>query len=79
MRAGAVVLVGLLLVDCGSTQTATIDGVRNQYLEAQLDHQDCMNTSSGETINKCGSKRVVAEAAERAYREAMSKGLGGDR
>ena len=79
MRAGTLVFVALLLGGCGSTQTASLDSVRNQYLEAQLDYQDCMNTSGGETINRCGSKRAVAEAAEKTYRDAMSKGLGGDR
>ena len=38
-----------------------------------------MNTSSGETINRCGSKQAVAEGAEKTYRDAMSKGLRGDR
>ena len=79
MRTGALVFIALLLGGCGSTQTVSLDGVRNQYLEAQLDYQDCMNSSSGEAINRCGSKRAVAEAAEKTYRDAMSKGLGGDR
>ena len=79
MRAGPLVFVVLLLGGCGSTQTASLDSVRNQYLEAQLDYQDCMNASGGEAINRCGSKRAVAEATEKAYRDAMSKGLGGDR
>lgn len=79
MRTGALVFISLLLGGCGSAQTASLDSVRNQYLQAQLDYQDCVNTSSAEAINRCGSKRAVAEAAERAYRDAMSKGLGGDR
>ena len=74
---GAIIVT--LLVDCSSTQTASIDTVRNQYLEAQLDYQECINASGGEINNPCASKRVIAETAERAYREAMSKGLQGSR
>jgi hypothetical protein len=63
----------------GSTQTTSLDTVRNQYLEAQLDYQECVNASGGEINNPCASKRVIAEGAERAYRDAMSKGLQGSR
>ena len=77
MPMGAVIVT--LLVDCSSTHTASIDTVRNQYLEAQLDYQECINASGGEINNPCASKRVIAETAERAYREAMSKGLQGSR
>jgi DhnA family fructose-bisphosphate aldolase class Ia len=79
MRTVALVLIALLLGGCGSTQTVSLDSIRNQYLDAQLDYQDCMNTSGSEVINRCGSKRAVAEAAEKTYRDAMSKGLGGDK
>ena len=79
MRTATLVSVALLLGGCGSTQTTSLDSIRNQYLQAQLDYQDCMTTSGGEAINRCGSKRAVAEAAEKTYRDAMSKGLGGDR
>jgi hypothetical protein len=73
------VIVALQLGGCGSTQTTSLDTVRNQYLEAQLDYQECVNASGGEINNPCASKRVIAEGAERAYRNAMSKGLQGSR
>ena len=79
MRSETLVVVALLLGGCGSTQMASLDSIRNQYLEAQLDYQDCTTTSGGEAINRCESKRAAAEAAEKTYRDAMSKGLGGDR
>ena len=78
-RSTGAVIVALQLGDCGSTQTTSLDTVRNQYLEAQLDYQECVNASGGEINNPCASKRVIAEGAERAYRDAMSKGLQGSR
>jgi hypothetical protein len=57
----------------------SLDTVRNQYLEAQLDYQECINANGGETNNPCVSKRVTAETAERTYRDAMSQGLQGSR
>jgi len=72
-------IVALMLGACGSTQSASIDSVRNQYLEAQLDYQECINASGGEINNPCASKRVIAENAERTYRDAMSRGLQGSR
>ena len=72
-------IIVALLGGCGITQTRSLDTVRNQYLEAQLDYQECVNASGGEINNPCASKRVIAEAAERAYRDAMSKGLQGSR
>jgi hypothetical protein len=78
-RPTGAVIVALQLVGCGSTQTASLDTIRNQYLEAQLDYQECINASGGEINNPCASKRVIAETAERAYRDAMSKGLQGNR
>src|SRR5262249_32327642 len=72
-------IVALMLGGCGSTQSASLDSVRNEYLEAQVAYQECINASSGETNNPCASKRVIAETAERTYRDAMSKGLQGSR
>jgi hypothetical protein len=69
----------LLVSGCGSTQTASLDSVRDQYLEAQISYQECMNASGGETTNPCASKQVIAGETERAYRDAMSKGLRGSR
>jgi hypothetical protein len=78
-RPTGAVVVALQLAGCGSTQTASLDTVRHQYLEAQFDYQECINASGGEINNPCASKRVIAETAERAYRDAMSKGLQGSR
>ena len=72
-------IVALMLGGCGSTQSASLDSVRNQYLEAQLDYQECISASGGEINNPCASKRVIAETAERTYRDAMSRGLQGSR
>ena len=72
-------IVALVLGGCGSTQSVSLDSIRNEYLEAQVDYQECINASGGEINSPCASKRVIAEATERTYRDAMSKGLQGSR
>ncbi len=74
MRNGAFIFIALLLGGCGS-HTTSLDGARSQFLEAINDYQTCMNAASGEVINNCEPKRLVAEAAERAYKDAMSNGV----
>ena len=74
MRNGAFVFVTLLLGSCGS-HTTSLDGARSQFLEAIEDYQACMNATSGEVIINCEPKRLVAEAAERGYRDAMNSGV----
>ena len=76
MRNGAFVFVTLLLGSCGS-HTTSLDGARSQFLEAIEDYQACMNATSGEVNNNCEPKRLVAEAAARAYKDAMSSGVSG--
>jgi hypothetical protein len=74
MRNTAFVCVALLLGNCQSN-TASLDSARSQYADALADYQACMNATSGEASNNCEPKRLIAEAAEQAYKEAMSKGL----
>ncbi len=69
MRTGAFVFIVLLLGGCTSQ---SLDSARQQLLEAQADYQECVKRSGA---NNCETKRVVAEDAERAYRDAMSRGL----
>ena len=69
MRTGAFVFIVLLLGGCTSH---SLDSARQQLLEAQADYQECVKRSGA---NNCETKRVVAEDAERAYRDAMSRGL----
>jgi hypothetical protein len=76
MRNGAFVFFALLLGSCGS-HTTSLDGARSQFLEAIEDYQACANATSGEVNNNCEPKRLVAEAAERAYKDAMSSGVSG--
>ena len=70
MRTGAFVFIVLLLGGC--TSTASLDSARQQLLETHADYQECVNRSGG---HNCETKRMVAEDAERAYRDAMSRGL----
>jgi hypothetical protein len=76
MRNRALVFVALLLGSCQSN-TTSLDNARSQFLEAVEDYQACMNATSGEVINTCEPKRLLAEAAERAYKDAMSSGVSG--
>jgi hypothetical protein len=76
MRNLAFVFIALLVGSCES-HTTSLDGARNQFLEARADYQACMNATSGEAINNCEPKRLVAEGAERAYKDAMSSGVSG--
>ena len=73
MQNGAFAFVALLLGSCQSN-TTSLDNARSQYAEALADYQACMNATSGEAVNNCEPKRLVAEAAERAYKDAMSNG-----
>jgi hypothetical protein len=73
MRNRVFVFVALLLGSCQSN-TTSLDNARSQYADALADYQGCMNAASGEAINNCEPKRLVAEAAERAYKDAMSSG-----
>ena len=54
-----------------------LDSARTEFLEAMEDYQACMKAASGEIINICEPKRLVAKAAERSYKDAMSSGLSG--
>ena len=69
----AFVFVALLLGSCQSNATS-LDSARSQYADALADYQACINATSGEAINTCEPKRLIAEAAERAYKDAMSSG-----
>jgi hypothetical protein len=75
MRNGAFVFVALLLGGCGS-HTTSLDDARSRYLDTMKDYQACLNAPSGEAVKNCEPKQVVAAAAERAYKDAMSNGLG---
>ena len=67
------VFVALLLGSCQSN-TTSLDNARSRYADAVADYQACVNATSGEVINTCEPKRLIAEAAERAYKDAMSSG-----
>jgi len=68
-----IVSTALFLAGCGS-HTGSLDDARNQFLEALADYQSCMNSTTGESITNCEPKRLIAEEAERTYKNAMSSG-----
>jgi hypothetical protein len=74
MRNGAFVFAALLLASCGSHATS-LDDARNRFLEALADYQACMNATTGEFTANCEPKRLIAEDAERNYKNAMSSGV----
>jgi hypothetical protein len=73
MRNRGFVFAALLLGACQSN-TASLDNARSQYADAVADYQACMNAASGEASNNCEPKRLIAEAAEQTYKDAMSGG-----
>jgi hypothetical protein len=73
MRNRAFVFAALFLGSCQSN-TTSLDNARSQYADARADYQACMTATSGEAITNCEPKRLIAEDAERAYKDAMSKG-----
>ena len=79
MRNGAFVFAALLLASCGSRTTSSLVA-RNQFLEALADYQACMSSSTtGEVITTCKAKQLIAEDAERTYKNAVSSGVSGCR
>jgi hypothetical protein len=74
MQSGAFVFVALLLGACGSRATS-LDGARSEFVAAMADYQECMRSASGELVNNCEPKRLIAEDAERTYKNAMSAGV----
>lgn len=74
VRSGDFIFVALLLGGCGS-QTTSLDSARSDFLAARADYQECMNAGSGEIVSNCEPKRLIADEAERKYRDAMSAGL----
>ena len=75
MRNVTIVSTALLLTSCGS-HTGSLDDARNQFLEALVDYQACMNSTTGESTTNCEPKRLITEDAERTYKNAMSSGVG---
>jgi len=73
MRKASLVFVVLLLCSC--SRTVSLDAAREHFIQARTDYDDCVTRSSGEAMNRCESARAVAEAAERAYTDAMSSGV----
>ena len=73
---GAFVFVALMLASCGSHPTS-LDDARNQFLEALADYQACINSTAADVITNCEPKRLIAEDAERTYKNAMSSGVSG--
>jgi|SRR5262245_50114352 len=74
MRSEDFIFVALLLAGCGS-QTTSLDRARSEFLAARADYQVCMNAGSTEVVSNCEPKRLIADDAERKYRDAMSAGL----
>ena len=74
MRNVTIVSAALLFASCGS-HTGSLDDARTQFLEASADYQSCMNSTTGEGITNCEPKRLIAEDAERTYKNAMSSGV----
>ena len=74
MRKASLAFVVLLLCSC--SRAVSLDGAREHFIQARTDYDDCAARSSGEAVNRCESERAVAEAAERAYKDAMSSGVG---
>jgi hypothetical protein len=68
---GVVVMISMLLVGC--TPPRGLDDVRNRFEESSAAYRRCMNTVDGD--HTCEPQRLIMEADQKAYTEAMSSGL----
>jgi hypothetical protein len=68
---GVVVMIPMLLVGC--TPPRGLDDVRNRFEESSAAYRRCMNTVDGD--HTCEPQRLIMEADQKAYTEAMSSGL----
>lgn len=68
---GVVVMISMLLVGC--TPPGGLDDVRNRFEESSAAYRRCMNTVDGD--HTCEPQRLIMEADQKAYTEAMSSGL----
>jgi hypothetical protein len=70
---GVVVMISMLLVGCTPQRGVTLDDARNRFEGSSAAYQKCMSTVDGDHI--CEPQRLIMEADQKAYSEAMSSGL----
>ena len=70
---GVIVMIALLLVGCTSQHGVTLDDARNRLEDSSAAYQKCMSTVDGD--HTCEPQRLIMEADQKAYSEAMSSGL----
>jgi hypothetical protein len=70
---GVVVMISMLLVGCAPQRDVTLDDARNRFERSSAGYQKCMSTVEGD--HTCEPQRLIMEADQKAYSEAMSSGL----
>jgi hypothetical protein len=69
-----VLMISVSLVGCTRSPVVTLDDARNRFEQSSAVYQTCMNAIGGD--HTCISERLIMEADQKAYTEAMSGGLG---
>ena len=70
---GFVVMFVVLLVGCTRPPVVTLDDARNQFEQSAAAYRTCMNAIGGD--HTCVPERLIMEADQKAYTDAMSSGL----
>ena len=69
---GVVAMISMLLVGCTPQRGVTLDDARSRFEGSSAAYQKCMSTVGGDHI--CEPQRLIMEADQKAYSEAMSGG-----
>jgi hypothetical protein len=70
---GFSVLVVVLLVGCTRPSIVSLDDTRNKFEQSAAAYQTCMNAIGGD--HTCVPERLIMEANQKAYADAMNSGL----
>jgi hypothetical protein len=70
---GFVLMISVLLIGCTQSPVITLDDARNQFEKSSAVYRTCMNAIDGD--HTCVPERLIMEADQKAYTDAMSSGL----
>ena len=70
---GFIVMLVVLLVGCTRPAVVTLDAARNQFEQSASAYRACMNAVGGD--HTCIPEQLIMEANQKAYADAMSRGL----
>jgi hypothetical protein len=70
---GFILMISVLLIGCTPSPVFTLDDARNKFEKSSAVYRTCMNAIGGD--HTCVSERLIMEADQKAYTDAMSIGL----